>query len=305
MNQPPAKKSVMPDPEVSIDLELVRELITVQAPQWAHEAITYLATGWDNEVYRLGETLIVRLPRRQMGEDIGAKERRWLPQLAEDCGVDIGLAVFEGQPTSSYPFTFSICPYVPGVSAAQLTRQVRDQYADQFSNLLKAIHQPSRTPEPRSEFRGCALSLVDGRTREQIAGLNSSLQPAALAIWQQAVEAGEYRGAPAWLHGDPHPHNAVVDDRSPHLSVSLVDYGDLCVGDPASDLGMFWMHFTPAGISRAFENYGISIGSPTWIRARGWGLRYAMLTANLGAEDLLGIVGRETLDVLVAESNAH
>jgi len=302
MSHAPANKSAMPDAEVVIDLKLVRELITTQAPRWAHEDITYLATGWDNEVYRLGETLLIRLPRRQMGEEIGVKERRWLPLLARDTGVDIGLAIFEGQPTASYPFTFSICRYVPGTSAAQLARQERDGYAEEFSGLLRDLHQPASSPEPRSSFRGCALALLDTRTREQISNLESPLQPGALALWQEALGAEAYMDAPVWLHGDPHPHNTVVGEQLRHPTVSLVDYGDLCVGDPASDLGMSWMHFSPEGIVKVFESYGIAVGSPTWKRARGWGLRYAMLTANLGTDDLLGIVGRETLEVLIASS---
>ncbi|WP_347039460.1 aminoglycoside phosphotransferase family protein [Glutamicibacter halophytocola] len=302
MSQPSAKKSVMPDAEVDIDLAMVRQLIAAQAPQWAHEEVKYLATGWDNEVYRLGDSLMIRLPRRQLGEEIGIKERRWPPQMAKDCGIDLGLAIFEGQPTSIYPYTFSICRYVPGTSAARFKRQDRDGYAEEFSGLLRALHQPSSSPEPRSGFRGCALALLDARTREQISNLDSSLRPGALALWEEAVETEDYQGAPVWPHGDPHPHNTIVGDELPHPAVSLVDYGDLCVGDPASDLGMFWMHFTPTGISRAFESYGIAVGSPAWKRARGWALRYAMLTANLGTDDLLGIVGRETLEVLLASS---
>ena len=302
MNLPPAKKTAMPDAEVSIDLAMVRELIAVQAPHWAHEEINYLATGWDNEVYRLGDTLLIRLPRRQVGEDIGVKERRWLPQLAQDSGVDIDLVIFEGQPTSSYPFTFSICPYVPGISAARLNRKERDEYAQEFSGLLKALHQPANSKEPRSDFRGCALSQVDERTREQISTLDLPLQSAALELWQEALDAEVYGGSPVWLHGDPHPSNTVVDGEEPSLTVSLIDYGDLCVGDPASDLGMCWMHFSSAGIGQAFEAYGIAVGSPMWRRARGWGLRYAMMTVNLGADDLLGIVGRETLNSLLGSS---
>src|SRR5690606_22607060 len=107
------------------------------------------------------------------------------------------------------------------------------------------------------------------------------------------------------LHGDPHPHNTIVDDSVNRGStVTLVDFGDLCTGDPASDLGMFWMHFSPAGISEAFEQYGAEPDSPIWRRSRGWGLRYAMLTAGLGPNDLLGVIGRETLGILLADSDS-
>lgn len=303
MSLSPANKPAMPEAEVIIDLEMVRRLVATQAEQWADEDLRYLATGWDNEIYRLGESLIVRLPRRQLGEDIGVKERRWLPHLVEATGVDVGSVIFEGHPTTDYPFTFSICRYVSGNSAAQLARQERDKYVVEFSSLLRALHQPSNSTEPKSDFRGCPLSAVDQRTREQIAVLDPSLQARALEVWQEAVDAKPFGGHPVWLHGDPHPHNTIVDSQQAHSSVSLIDFGDLCVGDPASDLGMIWMHFSAEGIDQAFENYGIKSGSSTWLRARGWGLRFAMLMAKLDDDDLLGVVGRETLQLLLEESS--
>ncbi|MFC4717431.1 hypothetical protein ACFO7V_14980, partial [Glutamicibacter bergerei] len=75
--------SAKPAAEVSIDRALVRELICAQASQWSGRTLTYLATGWDNEVYRLGDDLLVRLPRRALAEKIGHKERKWLPGSAE------------------------------------------------------------------------------------------------------------------------------------------------------------------------------------------------------------------------------
>ncbi|PQZ98206.1 phosphotransferase [Arthrobacter sp. MYb224] len=292
--------SAMPAAEVSIDRDLVRELILAQARQWAGKPLTYLATGWDNEVYRLGEDLLVRLPRRALAEKIGHKERQWLPRLSSDSGLDVGAAVFIGEPTANYPFTFSICRYVPGISAATLGRTQRDAYAPAFIDYLLALHGPAPEDAPRSEFRGCELQAVDRRTREQISQLPATYRRGAQGIWEQSLEAEAYGGPPRWLHGDPHPHNTIVTTVAGRAELSaLVDFGDLCAGDPASDLGMLWMHFTEEPREQALQRYSVDRGMSMRLRARGWALRYAMLTAPLGAADPLGKIGRDTLKVLL------
>lgn len=291
----------MPPAEVEIDAELVKQLLASQAPHWANQDIAYLATGWDNEVYRLGAELVVRLPRRELGEAIGHKERRWLPQLAAETGLPIAVPVFVGQPVPQYPFTFSICPYVPGRSAATVDRAMRDGYAAEFAQFLHRLHQPAGATAPSSEFRGVRLAALDAKTRGQIAALDSALREPAKAAWADALSADPHEGAPLWLHGDPHPHNTVINERRGRCQLSaLIDFGDLCAGDPASDLGMLWMHFSAETTASAFESYGAQPGSALWRRSRGWALRYAMLTASLGEDDPLGRIGRRTLQLLLA-----
>ena len=306
MSTSSAGEPAPPAAEVAIDLALVRQLIRAQAPQWGHEEISYLATGWDNEVYRLGPKLIIRLPRRQLGQILGDKERKWLPRLAVATGVDLGLALFVGKPTAAYPFTFSVYPFVPGRIAAELPRHRRDEYAREFSDLLRSLHQKAEPSAPTSEFRGCPLATLNARTHKQIAALGREAQAPAKTIWEAALAAAPFFGAQVWLHGDPHPQNTIVNHSDPAaLSISLIDFGDLCAGDPASDLGMFWMHFSPGGVAEAFAAYGVAEGSSRWVRSRGWALRYALITCGLDKNDPLGRVGRETLEILLAGERAR
>ena len=289
----------MPPAEVSIDAALVCRLIADQLPRFAHLAVRYLATGWDNEVYRLGEELLIRLPRRGLAEKLGVREREWLPILSAATGLDVGAPVFSGQPTAEYPFTFSVCTYVSGVSAATLTRAERDDYAVEFTGYLRRLHLPAPADAPRSEFRGLQLQGLDARTRMQIHQLPQSIQGIALRIWDEARGAEAHADEPLWLHGDPHPHNTIAACESGTYTLAgLVDFGDLCAGDPASDLGMFWLHFTPEIRELALGEYGVQTGDPTWRRARGWALRYSMILCGLDASDLLGVIGRETLELI-------
>jgi len=52
--------------ELDIDEALVRRLLAAQFPRWAELPIDALASGGtDNAIYRLGDELSVRLPRRR------------------------------------------------------------------------------------------------------------------------------------------------------------------------------------------------------------------------------------------------
>ena len=58
------------------------------------------------------------------------------------------------------------------------------------------------------------------------------------AIWDDAVAAPGWEGPPLWLHGDLHPANVLTADGN---FCGVVDFGDLCAGDPALDLAACWI----------------------------------------------------------------
>ncbi len=53
-----------PTTEIDLPIELVSELILSQHPDLAELPITEVASGWDNAMFRLGEDMAIRLPRR-------------------------------------------------------------------------------------------------------------------------------------------------------------------------------------------------------------------------------------------------
>jgi aminoglycoside phosphotransferase (APT) family kinase protein len=52
----------MPTAEVDVTAGLVRELLTAQHPDLARLPVEFLANGWDNAIFRLGEQLLARMP---------------------------------------------------------------------------------------------------------------------------------------------------------------------------------------------------------------------------------------------------
>lgn len=71
----------MPAAEVDVSPGLVRRLLADQHPDLAHLPVELMAHGWDNVMYRVGDELAARLPRREMGARLIGHEQRWLPVL--------------------------------------------------------------------------------------------------------------------------------------------------------------------------------------------------------------------------------
>jgi len=69
--------------ELDLDDDLVRRLLCAQQPQWADLRIERIvSSGTDNAMFRLGDTMVVRLPRVERAVPRLERELAWLPVLA-------------------------------------------------------------------------------------------------------------------------------------------------------------------------------------------------------------------------------
>jgi len=85
--------------EVETDVSLARRLLVAPFPDWAGLPIApVVPRGTDNALYRLGEDMVVRLPRRPRTEVTLEKERAWLPRLAPHLPVAVPAPLADGKP---------------------------------------------------------------------------------------------------------------------------------------------------------------------------------------------------------------
>jgi aminoglycoside phosphotransferase (APT) family kinase protein len=108
----------MPAAEVDVTADLVRRLLAGQHPDLAHLPVEFLANGWDNVMFRVGDELAARMPRRALGAEILVHEQRWLPLLAPRLPLSIPYPERTGHPAHGCPWPWSIVPYLPGEPAA-------------------------------------------------------------------------------------------------------------------------------------------------------------------------------------------
>jgi phosphotransferase family enzyme len=75
---------------------------------------------------------------------------------------------------------------------------------------------------------------------------------AVRAVWADAVAAPSWAGPALWLHADLHPANLLTSDGT---FCGVIDFGDMCAGDPACNLAACWILLPDSAIGRFHEAY--------------------------------------------------
>ena len=289
-----------PAAEFPVDSALVRRLLADQHPDLARLPVRAMAAGWDNAMFRLGDSFTVRLPRRQMGGALIRHEQRWLPVLAPRLPLPTPCPVRIGRPALGYPWHWSVCPWLPGVPAAQTPPRDPAAAARTLGAFGAALHIPAPADAPVNPHRGVPLADRAKRVATRLRELTGLIDaPAATALWRHLVAQPPWPGPPLWLHGDLHAFNVLVQDGG--IS-AVLDFGDLTAGDPAPDLAIAWMLFAPPERALFRAAHG-GIDDALWARGRGWGLVFALeYLANSADNQPLHDLGRRLLDAVLADA---
>jgi aminoglycoside phosphotransferase (APT) family kinase protein len=258
----------MHEDELELGEEVVRRLLAEQFPQWAELPLRRIEpSGTVNAIFRLGDELSVRLPRRQGPTEPGSRELDWLPKLAPLLPVDVPVPVAQGRPGSGYPWFWEIHTWVEGETAPVAEIDAL-QAARDLAALVRALQtiDPSGGPPPG---RGVALAERDSAFRYWLNRFDGD--PRVIPAWERALAAPPWEGPPIWHHGDLDCRNWLVRDR--RIS-GVIDWGSMGVGDPACDVMVAWkLHSLTA---RDAFRQALPTDDATWERARGWAVSQAV-----------------------------
>jgi len=293
----------LPEAEVDIDPALVGALLEAQHTDLARLPIVDVGSGWDNKLYRLGEDLAVRLPRRSAAACLIEQEQRWLPQLAPRLPLPVPVPVRIGRPGCGYPWSWSVVPWRSGETADIAAVHDPVSAAAELGRFLCALHQPAPADAPRNPLRAVPLGDRDDVVHKCVRQLDRLVDgDRILDVWSRLVRTPPWTGPPLWAHGDLHPGNLLVSDG--RLS-AVIDFGDLCSGDPATDLSIAWM-LLPSSARSVFQasarRSADRIDDATWMRARGWALALGLAhLARSRDSTIVGRISRDTIDAALRD----
>ncbi|WP_369360829.1 aminoglycoside phosphotransferase family protein [Streptomyces sp. cg2] len=279
--------------EIEITAELVRDLLRDQHPDLADHAVRLGARGWDNQLWRLGDELAVRLPWATESADVLLrKEHEWLPALARHLPLPVPVPQRLGEPSGRFPRPWIVTTWVPGtpVDRAPVTRAA--EAADALAAFLTALHRPAPEGAPIGRDRGGPLTdHVEGFARMLALATEAGLVPdpdAVRAVWEDAAAAPDWAGPAVWLHADLHPANVLTADGT---FCGVIDFGDLCAGDPACDLAAAWNLLPQGAVDRFHDAYQPSPDAAMLSRARGWAVLKALVCILIGEAGVHGRPG--------------
>lgn len=287
----------MPAAEVAVDEALVRQLLSDQHPDLEGRSIGLVGEGWDNFTFRLGDDLSVRMPRRVMAAPLVVNEQRWLPVLAPRLPLAVPVPVRVGEPGRGYPWTWSVCPWLPGDIATGPLRSSTDA-AVALGEFIAALAAPAPTDAPSNPYRGVPLAERHDVTVARIDQLSKVVDALRLReLWDDLCATPPWDGPPVWLHGDLHPANLLATDG---VLSAVIDFGDITGGDPSTDLAGGWMLFEGDDLA-SFRDAAGGCDDDTWRRARGWALVHSLACLGSSADNAtMEAIGHRTLAAVLA-----
>ncbi len=283
-----------PISEFDIDATLVYSLLADQHPDLMHLPIHLVDSGWDNAMFRLGDELCVRLPRRKSAATLIENEQSWLPLLAEHLIIPVPTPCRLGKPALGYPWRWSVLPWLDGITADQ--EEPDANQVKPFVSFLRSLHVRAPLNAPSNPVRGVPLSQRAANVEERMQRLETKTNLITQKIkntWNIALNAPIDVEA-KWLHGDLHARNVLVKNGA---IAGIIDWGDMTAGDIATDLASIWMLFSDRHArSCAIAEYA-NVSDATLQRAKGWAVLFGVMLLDTGLVDhpRHAVMGERTL----------
>ncbi len=200
--------------EIPVDEALVRSLLREQRPEWAGLPLAPAGAGTDNTMYRLGDDLVVRLPRTADGAPSLRKEQEWLPRLAPHLPCPVPEPVHAGTPTDAYPVPWSVHRWIDGEEPGPDTVRDWAAFGAGLAAVVRDLHRVDLMGATRADglswYRGGSLVPCDewvGTSLDAcrtLAGLDLDIDTLE-RLWLAALELPEPSG--------PHVGCTVTSDR--------------------------------------------------------------------------------------------
>ena len=267
------------DDELPIDADLAASLIRRERPEWANMPLTPAGGGTDNVMFRLGDGLLVRMPRTPAGVGSLRKERTWMPRLAPALPVRIPEPVHAGSPSDAFPLEWSVYRWIDGAPPSSDSVVDWARFGADLAEFVRDLHRADLMGAERagelSWYRGGSLREPE----HWVAAAFEQARPlvgADLGLdrlerwWRDALALPDSPAGHVWLHGDLRPGNLLAHHGRLH---AVIDFGALSVGAPDAEHAAIWD--LPLQARRAYWD-ALDLDEPTWLRARAWAIAVAI-----------------------------
>ncbi|HET9894079.1 MAG TPA: phosphotransferase [Streptosporangiaceae bacterium] len=296
--------------EIDVTPALAASLIREQFPGLAAGRVHRAGSGWDNNAFVVDGQWLFRFPRRQLAIPGIEREIAVLPRLAPRLPLPIPEPRFAGRPSASYGWPFFGARMLAGTEFADagIASPQRERAAAAVGGFLRVLHDPELSALvadadlPADPMGRAAPPVRAARAANSLERLAErgiwSPDPDVSGLLGQARAAGGDQAAPAarplaLCHGDLHFRHMLVDESG--AVTGVIDWGDLCLGDPAIDLSVAYLAFDARARDELLAAYSRPVGQARELAARTCALSLAAALAEYAADDDRPALLRESL----------
>ncbi len=293
------------DAEVTVDEALTRRLLEEQFPDLASLPTVLLGSGWDNTVYTVGGEWVFRFPRREVVLPGFRLEIEFLPQLDPLLPSAIPVPELIGEPSEAFSWPFFGARMLPGVELADAPETDREALAVELARFLRTLHRDEAVqavgrPLPENWTRRADMEVRVPYVLDKLVELDS--------LWHAPEDVRalieDARSLPppepkAVCHGDLHFRHVLVEDG--RMS-GVIDWIDLCRGEPALDLQIVWSVLPPNARPAFLAEYG-DVDDETLLRARVIAFHLGAALLDYGHQEGIPALEREALAALERASS--
>ena len=163
---------------------LATRLVESQCPQWADlPVVPVRSTGTANQLFRIGEGSVLRLPDTDAAVRALAKEHDWLARLGRHLSLATPEPLYKGEPQAEYPHPWSVFRWLPGEDGWRDPVEDLDQAAHELAGFVSELRAVGCDNGPRpgehNAHRGAPLADLDRRVRRAIAECGGRIPPDA------------------------------------------------------------------------------------------------------------------------------
>ena len=280
----------------------MRSVLGEQFPELDAHSARLVGEGFDNSVWLIDDEWAFRFPRRAIAVPLVAREVEVLTRVAPLVPVPVPAPSFVGSESELFPRPFFGHQLLRGseLADATFTDSDRARLGIEIGRFLRALHAPA-TREivdadgalPRDPNRRADMPFRVTKTRERLDAL-TDLAPESRRAAARILSDAE--GLPpsareVLVHGDLHVRHVLVERG--RLS-GVIDWGDVCIGDPSIDLLFLWSVLPPDAREAFFEEYG-HVDDATRLRARVLAIMLSVVLVLYARDQRLPGLEREAL----------